>query len=85
MLNWIVRNWTVFDLEIVYLRLTELFEIELFWRLTVNKSYTYTKLNCLKINSALNDPKSVALPYNKPTDQPTKINKQPDLEIVNNK
>ena len=32
-----------------YLYYTELFEIELFWNLTVckQKIYTYTKLNCL--------------------------------------
>ena len=50
MLSWIVWNRTVFDIEIVYLSETELFEIELFWRLTVckQKNYNYTKLNCLK-------------------------------------
>ena len=33
------------------LKLTELFEIKLFWHLPVQKkNYTYTKLNCLKQN-----------------------------------
>ena len=50
----------------MYLCLTELFEIELFryliklfWYLAVciNKNYTYSKLNCLKFNLALNDSK----------------------------
>ena len=36
MLNWIVSNWTVFDIETV-LRQTELFEIELFWCLDICK------------------------------------------------
>ena len=31
----------------LYLRLTELFEIELFWYLTVCKQKPYTKLDCL--------------------------------------
>ena len=31
----------------------------------VNKNYTYTKLNCLKFNSALGDPKKVDTPYKK--------------------
>ena len=35
-----------------------------------NKNYTYTKLNCLKFNSALNNPKKVDTPLNK-TNQPT--------------
>ena len=35
MLNWIVWNSTVFDFETAYLCWTELFEIELFWHLTV--------------------------------------------------
>ena len=40
MLKWIVWNRTVFDIETV---LTELFEIELFWHLTVcgQKLYLY--------------------------------------------
>ena len=39
MLNLIVWNRSVFDIEIVYLYQTELFEIELF---------LYAKLDCLK-------------------------------------
>ena len=31
MLNWIIWNRTVFDIEMVYLCSTELFEIEQFW------------------------------------------------------
>ena len=47
MLSWIIWNGTVFDIETV-LRLTELFEIELLWHLTVCKQkFTYTKINCL--------------------------------------
>ncbi len=37
MLNWTAWNRTVFDIETVHLCLTELFEIELFWYLTVCK------------------------------------------------
>ena len=37
MLKWIVWNGTVFDVETVNFRSTELFEIELFWHLTVDK------------------------------------------------
>ena len=52
MLNWIIKNRTVLTLK-TYLRLTELFEIELFWQ----KLYLYwtelfeiklTKSYCLK-------------------------------------
>ena len=35
--NWIIWNGNVFDIETVYLYWAELFEIELFWRLTVCK------------------------------------------------
>ena len=41
MLNWIVWNRTVFDIETVYLYLTELFGIELFLHLTVYKQKLY--------------------------------------------
>ena len=34
----------------------------------VNKNYTYTRLNCLKFNSALNDPKTI-----QPTNQPKNL------------
>ena len=37
MLNWITWNRTIFNIEHVYLYKTELFEIELFWHLTVCK------------------------------------------------
>ena len=40
----------------------KLFAVEPFWHLTVNKNYSYTKLSCLKFNSALNDPKRVDTP-----------------------
>ena len=40
MLNWITWNKNVFDIETV-LMLTELFEIELFWYLTVYKQKPY--------------------------------------------
>ena len=40
MLNWIVRNITVFDIETI-LRYADLFEIELFWHLTVSKQKLY--------------------------------------------
>ena len=60
LLNWIAWNSTVFDIETVQLCLTEVFEIELFWHLTIwKKNYSYIKLNCLKFNSVLNDPKKV--------------------------
>ena len=63
----------------MYLRSTELFEIELFWYLTelfwhltfCDQNYTNTKLNCLKIDLALNDPKRVDTPWNQPINQPT--------------
>ena len=47
MVYWIVWNKTVFDIETVYLCLTELFQIELFWHLILRKqkNYTYTKLS----------------------------------------
>ena len=49
-LNWIVWNRTDFDIETAYLCENELFEIKLFWYLTVckQKNYTFTNLNCLK-------------------------------------
>ena len=55
MLNWIVWNETVFDIETLY-SVTELFNIEQFWHLTVYKQNLYlhlpdlelTKLNSLK-------------------------------------
>ena len=34
---------------------------------------TYVKLNCLKLNSALNDPKTVDVPLDKTTNQPTNM------------
>ena len=40
MLNWIIWNGTVFDIETVF-TLTELFNIELFWHLTVCKQNLY--------------------------------------------
>ena len=40
MLNWVVWNGTVFDIETV-LALNRLFEIELFWHLTVCKQKLY--------------------------------------------
>ena len=40
MLNWIVWYRTVFDIKIV-LSKTELFEIELFWHLTLCKQKLY--------------------------------------------
>ena len=42
-LNWIVWNGTVFDIETL-LTLTELFNIEVFWRLTVSKQNLYLYL-----------------------------------------
>ena len=39
--NWIAWNRTVFDIETVYLRWTELFEKELFWHLTICKQKLY--------------------------------------------
>ena len=45
MLNWIVWNTAILTFKC--------FDIQLF----INKNYTYTKLNCLKFNSALNDSK----------------------------
>ena len=49
-------NWV--DIE------TEQFEIEMLWHLTgcETKRYAYTKLNFLKFNSALNDPKRIDAP-----------------------
>ena len=41
MLNWIFKNKTVFDIETVYLGEIKLFEIELFWYLTVCKQKLY--------------------------------------------
>ena len=41
MLNWIVWNKTALYMETFYLRETELFEIELFWHLTVCKQKLY--------------------------------------------
>ena len=70
MLDWIVWNRIAFDIKAMYSYSTELFEIEVLlfnWTvLTFNsvetKKYTYTKLNCLKFISALNDPKRVDMP-----------------------
>ena len=63
MLNWIVWTRTLFEIETVFVCKTELLEIGQFWLLTIcKKKYTYTKLNCLKFNSALNDPKRVDTP-----------------------
>ena len=60
MLFWIVWNKTVFDIETVVMLNW------IVWNRTaltfVNKNYTYTKLNCLKFNLALNDPRRVDTP-----------------------
>ena len=48
-------------------------KIEPFWYLTDSKkNYTNTKLNCLKFNSVLNEPKRVDYAV-KQTNQPTNI------------
>ena len=41
MLNWIISNGTVFFTFKLYLHLTDLFNIELFWHLTVRKQNLY--------------------------------------------
>ena len=41
MVNWIVWNRVVFDIDTVYLRKTELFEIELIRHLTLCKQKLY--------------------------------------------
>ena len=43
--NWIVWNWTVFDIETAYLCLTELFEIEQFLKVNL---CTYAKVDGFK-------------------------------------
>ena len=50
MLNWIAWNRTVFVFEPVYLCSTELFEMELFWHLTVWKQKTILILNWIVWN-----------------------------------
>ena len=48
MLNWIIWYRNVFDIETVFTQ-TELFNIELFWRLTVCKQNLYLFLAELEV------------------------------------
>ena len=48
MLNWIVWNRTVFDIEIVFI-LNWMFNIELFWHVTVCKQNLYLYLTELEL------------------------------------
>ena len=55
MLNWIAWNKIIFDIKTVYLCLTELFEIELFWHLIVCKQKSVLILNWIVWNFNQND------------------------------
>ena len=46
---------------------TELFEIELFWHLIVNKNYTYSKPSCLKFGVKWPEKGWYTIKQNQPT------------------